>query len=270
MMKLRLVAASLMALSVTACVTTKGEKVTYYDPFAKTNEVASIEIFKPEKGDRFPAVLLLHSCAGVNDHTREAAALIQSWGYVAVIVDSYSPRGLGDICTGQQHLIAYATRVYDAYAALKHVRTLPYVDGSRTAAIGYSMGANVSVLLGEPRSHQDMKTEPFSALIALYPPCNALDDSYITRPTLIFVGGRDDWTPSGGCEQLGKKIADPKRLEVVLYPNATHAWDTRSVRSRVVRVGNQTRMVTMQYDPAATADSHRRIREFLAAHLTGG
>jgi hypothetical protein len=56
-------------------------------------------IRRPEGAGPFPAVVLLHGCAGDwrGMDSRWGARLIE-WGYVALSVDSYSPRGIESVC----------------------------------------------------------------------------------------------------------------------------------------------------------------------------
>ena len=46
-------------------------------------------------GAPFPAVVVLHGCNGMFGHSAEIADRLSSWGYVALAVDSFGPRGIG-------------------------------------------------------------------------------------------------------------------------------------------------------------------------------
>src|SRR5882757_5480411 len=45
-----------------------------------------------------PAVALFHGCGGVGANNTRMAELLKSWGYVALVVDSFTSRGLKDVC----------------------------------------------------------------------------------------------------------------------------------------------------------------------------
>src|SRR5262249_17414458 len=45
-----------------------------------------------------PAVAIFHGCGGVGANTTRMAELLKSWGYVALVVDSFGSRGLKDVC----------------------------------------------------------------------------------------------------------------------------------------------------------------------------
>src|SRR5260370_16140221 len=45
-----------------------------------------------------PAVAIFHGCGGVGVNNTRMAELLKSWGYVALVVDSFTSRGLKDVC----------------------------------------------------------------------------------------------------------------------------------------------------------------------------
>src|SRR5258706_5037948 len=61
-------------------------------------------VLKPAGDGPFPAVVVLHGCAGLgtlfDPHLRANAwpDMLVSWGYAVLIVDSYTPRGIRDTC----------------------------------------------------------------------------------------------------------------------------------------------------------------------------
>ena len=61
-------------------------------------------------------------------------------GYVVLIPDSFTSRGHPDgVCTDPSRsrtAVGPARRMVDAYAALAHARSLPFVDGGRVAVMG--------------------------------------------------------------------------------------------------------------------------------------
>src|SRR5258708_40152211 len=56
-------------------------------------------MYKPSGTGPFPAIILAHSCAGVNPHTDIWGKRLASWGYVVVAPDSFGPRGAKQVCT---------------------------------------------------------------------------------------------------------------------------------------------------------------------------
>ncbi|WP_245499266.1 hypothetical protein [Mesorhizobium sp. M1A.F.Ca.ET.072.01.1.1] len=93
----------------------------------------------PGKGP-FPAVILLHGCAGVLQNDQEVwPERLSSWGYVVLVVDSFSTRGVHDPCNG-----LLVIRVYDVYGALDFLSKYSFVESSRIALMGFSSGGITS------------------------------------------------------------------------------------------------------------------------------
>src|SRR5882757_4159365 len=56
------------------------------------------QLFKPAVSGAVPAVAIFHGCGGPGQNTARMAGLLASWGYAALVVDSFSARGLKDVC----------------------------------------------------------------------------------------------------------------------------------------------------------------------------
>lgn len=91
-----------------------------------------------------PAVLLFSGCGGVISVQHDYAAIANDIGVAALIVDSHGARGIGrlgarlTVCTAAR--LRGEARAGDVIAALSHARTLPGIDASRLALIGWSHG----------------------------------------------------------------------------------------------------------------------------------
>src|SRR5690348_15201769 len=59
----------------------------------------SATLYKPDGNGPFPAIIVLHGCAGPDSHTLEWANRLVDWGYVAIVPDSFGSRGSGGLCT---------------------------------------------------------------------------------------------------------------------------------------------------------------------------
>src|SRR6185295_7601682 len=63
-------------------------------------------LYRPAGQGPFPAVILLHGCAGVRRKDTQWAEALRQEGYVALVVDSLSGRGIGtpehrrEVCMG--------------------------------------------------------------------------------------------------------------------------------------------------------------------------
>ena len=94
-----------------------------------------------------PAVALFHGCGGVGANNTRMAELLKSWGYVALVVDSFSSRGLKDVCGRHWPTQADAEkRAVDIDAAGLWLDRQDFVKPSQRAIMGYSNGGGVGLL----------------------------------------------------------------------------------------------------------------------------
>jgi dienelactone hydrolase len=248
------------------------------------------EVLKPEGKGPFPAVVLMHDCSGLGPRggasPRRWAKKLVEWGYVVAIPDSFSTRGFPDgVCTAaspDRNAVGPMFRVRDAYDTLRHVRTLPYVDGNRVGVMGGSHGgattlATLSEGAADTPAMSQAKREGFRAGIALYPGCSIGRPRFDTRykaiaPVLILAGELDDWTPAEPCRRLAEVAAKegaPVRIKV--YPGAHHAFDSNAPQRYVAARNNVNapggRGATTGGNAEAWADSLREVRAFFDMHL---
>ena len=247
-----------------------------------------IELLKPDGDGPFPAVVMLHDCSGLGPRSsgapRRWARELVSQGYVVAIPDSFSTRGhAGGVCTNpspSRNEVAPVRRVPDAYEALDHLRSLPYVDAKHVGVMGGSHGgATTLVTVGafprDPAGLAARKRQGFAAAIALYPSCAVAGSNYKpVAPLLILSGELDDWTPAAPCVRLAEAAAQagyPVRAKV--YPGAHHSFDNanpvRFVDARVNGNSASGRGATTGGNPEAWADSRREVAAFFAQHLKG-
>jgi dienelactone hydrolase len=143
------------------------------------------------------AVVLLHGCAGIFPTIEGAwAERFSSWGYVALVVDSFRTRGIKDTC-----MSSLPDRQYDPYGALDYLASLPFVDAKRIALVGFSAGGLATLQALQLGGAEVLMARKFKAAAVFYPPC-AHPSGNVVAPTLILVGELDDWTPAKDCRQL--------------------------------------------------------------------
>jgi len=248
--------------------------------FRSSGEVR-MALYKPEGGGPFPALVLVHQCAGLSTGNWQNEAML-GWakeavrrGYVALLLDSLGPRGVATVCYGPQGGVTLARGVKDALQAAAHLRSFAFVDRKRIAVAGYSWGAMIAVLASRSLWAGTLAPgERFAAAVALYPGCFTirplLGSPYeivsadIDRPLLVLMGGKDDSTPARECvAKLEAAKSEGAPVQWHVYADATHCWDCANVDgfSRIDFRGNR---VTYRYDKAATEDAARRVFEFLA------
>jgi dienelactone hydrolase len=220
---------------------------------------------KPEGAGPFPAVIVLHGCAGMADTTkRKLVDELVGSAYVVLLVDSFATRDIEHACTGGFPNIA-AERRSDAYGGLAFLAGQTFVDPHRVAAVGFSQGAWVSLLVAEAASFE-LFVHPsnlrFRAVVAFYPLCGAVAGRLVI-PTLILIGALDDWTPVADCSQkIDAWRTDGVPIEQVVYPSTYHGFYYPHLQPGRALFGHW-----LEYNEEAAADATRRMREFLKRHL---
>jgi dienelactone hydrolase len=148
----------------------------------------------------------------------------------------------------------------DAVAAMRHLAGQPYVDRGRIAVMGWSHGASAALEVEFIASVHGVH-EP-EVVIGFYPWCGSLHPD-VRSHTLLFLAGRDDWTPSANCVTLAGELETKGRpLSWVLYKDASHSFDQPGP-PRVV-LGHQ-----LEFHPLATSDARERVKAFLERHFNG-
>ncbi len=206
------------------------------------------QLFRPTGGGAAPAVAIFHGCGGPGQNTARMAGLLASWGYVALVVDSFSARGLKDVCGRNWPKQADAeARAHDIDAALAWLGKQGFVDAKRLAFMGYSYGGGVALLRALSPRLDNAGPPPARAAILLYPDC-ALADALgpklaVRQPTLFAMGALDDWTPVSQCQAVIDRVVQGRDLvETRIYDGAYHSFDALGLPVRYLPdVGNRSK-----------------------------
>jgi dienelactone hydrolase len=205
------------------------------------------QLFRPAVGAAAPAVAIFHGCGGPGQNTARMAGLLRDWGYVALVVDSFSSRGLTDVCGRNWPSQGDAEkRAPDIDAALQWLAGQSYVDAKRLAFMGYSYGGGVAML--RALAPQAVNASPIArAAILVYPDC-ALADALgpklaVRQPTLFAMGALDDWTPVSQCQAVINRVVPGRDLiETRIYEGAHHSFDALGLPVRYLPgVGNRSK-----------------------------
>ena len=263
-------AVAALAFGLAACAGPAALPSTATHTFAVTSPKAATiggEIYRPSGAGPFPAVLVMHGCNGVGPNMHDWGQWLQSEGYVAFVLDSFSARGIKRVC-GDPFQLLPRDRSPDVYAAATYLRSLPFVDGERIAAMGFSHGGSTVLWAGTSDSrYPDNRLRGF---IAFYPGCGDVIAYGGRSPLLLLLGAKDDWTPAEPCQRLAEAAQNARKpVTAVLYPNARHAFDASRINGVVfVADARRGRGATIAYDPQAHEDSLKQVRKFLKDNLT--
>ena len=117
-------------------------------------------IILPQGTPPFPAVVVLHGCNGVSQNTRVWARRLASWGYAALVIDSFSSRGLTQVCDGSRALPG-PERAKDVFAAATYLRSRSDIDAGRIAVLGYSHGGWTALNASTEKNIEQAGVPPF-------------------------------------------------------------------------------------------------------------
>jgi dienelactone hydrolase len=206
------------------------------------------QVWRPAIARPAPAVALFHGCGGVGQNNTRMAELLKSWGYVALVVDSFSSRGLKDVCGRHWPSQADAEkRALDIDVAGLWLNTLDYVKPSQHAFMGYSYGGGVGLLRALSARTDIRVPTGWKAAVLVYPDCGlgeAIGSKLRPRqPTMMAMGALDDWTPVKQCEALLERVTvDRDLIETHVYPGAHHSFDALGLPVRYLDgVGNRSK-----------------------------
>jgi dienelactone hydrolase len=218
----------------------------------------------PRGNGPFPAIVVLHGCDGVQEQEQAWAARLNGWGYAALIVDSFAPRGIV-MCDGQGGAPLVASpqnRAGDALSAAVWLRTRPEIDGTRIGVFGSSYGGQIAAMLTQQRYVQ-LFPGLLKASVNYYGMCgNPKTQSDV--PLLDLVGEADDWFDFAfvkSCRAFGANLPPGKVFEMHTYPGAAHDFDDQMMRAYAFK-GHLA-----AYDGPAASDSFDRTKAFLDRYI---
>jgi dienelactone hydrolase len=271
---LRLAACSVMIIFLSAGIglAEEPEQVTISSPLASKGPFTA-QLLRPPGRGPFPAVVALHGCGGLLNREGALARREADWadrllgaGYAVLFPDSFTARGMRQICTEHDRNIFPRERADDVAAAVAWLAQQPTIDSRRLALMGWSHGAMSTlwaVRAGFMEGAPQIKTA-----IAFYPGCREiarLGDWRPRIPLTILMGGADDWTQPGPCRDLAQRTG----FTFVEYPGAYHGFDAPDSKVRVRKglgavKGGEAHVGT---DPAARAAAIAKVMDILATAL---
>ncbi len=200
-------------------------------------------LFEPSGPGPHPAVVMLHGRGGpystLAKGVYNAATLSKrhkEWGdfwaergYVALLVDSFGPRGYftgfpkGSYESRPPEVSEQTVRPLDAYGALRYLRGRSDVIPDRIGVQGWSNGA-MTVLVTISDRAPGITKPGFRAAVAEYPGCgmDAVKGPYHAyAPLLVMVASADEEVSPKICESLSKR----GNFEFLEFEGAEHNFD---------------------------------------------
>ncbi len=221
-------------------------------------------LFEPGGTGPHPAVVMLHGRAGPYSANVNAGCTLiardqtsacngatlskrhEMWGeywvrhgYIALLVDSFGPRGRGHGYGRGTHDDAdraevneLTVRPLDAQGALGWLASRNDVRPDRIMLQGWSNGGSttLNVIYNQALAAPAAGTPRFRAALAFYPGCGpralVTRDYKVDTPLWVFLGSDDEEVSPTVCANLLRKAATSKMpVEVTTYEGATHDFD---------------------------------------------
>jgi len=240
-------------------------------------------LFEPAGRGPHAAVVMLHGRAGpysslakgvytaatLSKRHKEWGGFWAQRGYVALLVDSFGPRGYpqgfprGSYESRPSEVSEQTVRPLDAYGALRYLRKRSDVIADHIGVQGWSNGGmTVLVTMSDQAPGIDHPTPEtgFRAALAEYPGCGmeAIKGHYHSyAPLLMMIASADEEVSPKICETFAKRAkASGSMLESVVFEGAEHNFDDPGKKK--------------QSNPAnrhATEEAMRRAEAFFADRL---
>ena len=265
----------------------------------RVKEVSSVqgELRFPSKiTGQVPAVVILHSNAGVVGVGGFYARALNAAGIATLEVDSYLPRGVSS--GSERNAPVLCDRLQDAWGALVFLASDARINPKKIGTVGFSSGAAVAIMAGMgvrptrlPRDNSILPKElVYAAHFALYPSCaNIMDDqqrirSWInpgrpqnwgaTGKSIHIVSGTSDdfdFNPKTDCLRMRDEFPDiASQLTVRMVDGATHAFDWPNPPPPAFSPFAKAQtggMVTMRYSAKEAEIAQKEMVEYFLKYL---
>ena len=272
----------LWCLALAAWRTADAQPATVHFPSKDGQTKLTGFLFAPSRGGAHPAVVLLHGRAGaysslahgvydsatLSKRHKEWGEFWAARGYVALLVDSFGPRGYAagfgrNSYQDRPEAVSEQTvRPLDAYGALAFLHSRRDVIGDRIGVQGWSNGG-MTVLVTMSRQAPGAPREGetgFRAAIAEYPGCGmeAIRGRYQAyAPLLMMLAGADEEVSPRICQSFAKRaVENGATLRLIVYPGAAHNFDDPSRSKQAVDANRE-----------ATAGAMKEAESFFRSNL---
>lgn len=190
---------------------------------------------RPEKGEKFPIILVVQEIFGVHEHIKDVCRRFAKLGYLAIAPELYVRQGDPSKMTDIPTILAeIVSKVPDNQV----MQDLDYVvtwaknnkgEGERIGITGFCWGGRITWLYSNHNSNVRAGVAWYGKIVGTVSentPKHPIDIApTLKTPVLGLYGGADQGIPNDTVEKMKAALkAAGARSEIVVYPNAPHAF----------------------------------------------
>lgn len=277
LLTMRLVAGIALCASFTGLASAQGktQSITFEtSPSPHLNDSVKVDgkLALPQVSHRVPAVLLLHSRAGIDGTGMFYAEALNREGIATLEIQMF--QGAAQMPRDSRQNLPHA------FGALKFLAANPAIDAERIGIMGFSRGGGLAIMTAA-QAYDDMYAQGklrFAAHLSLYPACAAHQgvaegkwmtfekgayDKWTGKPVHILAGELDDYdVDADACLRFVQSLPAEARSSfgVTVYPGATHGWEIPGDRTYYHDVAFKGKGGYVRYrHDAKTAEQSRRF-----------
>ena len=245
-------------------------------PHLRDSVKVSGKLSLPDAAGKAPAVLVLHSRAGIDGTGMFYAEALNRAGIATLEIQMF--HGAAQMPRDSRQNLPHA------FGALKFLAENPAIDAGRIGIMGFSRGGGLAIMTAT-QTYDDMYTQGkqrFAAHLSLYPACVAhqgvaegkwmtfekgVYDKWTGKPVHILAGEQDDYdVDADACQRFVQSLPAGARSHfgVTVYPGATHGWEIPGDRSYFHDVAFKGKGGNVRYrhDPKTAEQSRQFAVDF--------
>ncbi|MFD0677605.1 MULTISPECIES: alpha/beta hydrolase family protein [unclassified Paenibacillus] len=233
------------------------------EPF-KLEDIAAISVYDADEAGKRPIVLLLHGAGSGKESGLEAAHLLASAGYFAVVFDASgygeSPYAAQELKDPLDIFIIYRETSGYINRLIRHLAEHPAADAERVGLIGFSMGAHIIYyylaqerlkavkaavpISGSPRWDNIVRRfivtfnqfrhlggeetiQDYERQVSAFHPLPLLNE-LSELPLLILTGENDDKVPAADLEafyhRIERNYSSKEQVKLTVYSGVGHKF----------------------------------------------
>lgn len=238
----------------------QNQSINYFDGasgylvYADTTNATSTSGQQQQQQQKLPAVVMIHEWWGLNDNIKDMANELASEGYVVLAADLYNGEVVADPNRAMELVSSVRENpeqaISNLQSAVQYLASLPNVNSSRIASLGWCFGGGQSLQLA-----LNSEQNPLAATVIYYG--NLVNDtnelSKINWPVLGIFGDQDQSIPVESVNAFEQALNETGITnEIYIYPGVGHAFANPS--------GDN-------YAPAETVDAWEKTLAFLKKYV---